>query len=519
MADCLYVTGTFNDSIFEVYNSDGTLSGISLNNTSNNVPDSFIVKYNANGFAQWGVVMGGNSTSSGYSISVDSSSNLYVTGFFSDTTFELYNSDGTLSGISLNNTSTYVYDSFIVKYNANGFAQWGVVMGGTNGSNGHGISVDSFGNLYVTGFFSDTIFEVYNSDGTLSGISLNNNGTNVPDAFIIKYNSNGFAQWGVVMGGTYSSFGSSISVDSFGNLYVTGYFADTTFELYNSDGTLSGISLNNTGTNVPDAFIVKYNSNGFAQWGVVMGGNIESTGSSISVDSFGNLYVTGYFADTTFELYNSDGTLSGISLNNTGTNFQDAFIVKYNANGFAQWGVVMGGNILPPNDTGFGICVYKFAPNILPILPISNICFLSNTPVVTNQGIVLIEKLDPNIHTINNKRIVAITKTLTFDKYLICFEKNSLDHYKPRKDTYMTKDHRVYYNGKSMKAIEFVGKYPGVKKVKYNGEILYNILMDKYEKITVNNLICETLHPKNPIAKLYNDKNLTYEKRCIKKTL
>ena len=39
--------------------------------------------------------------------------------------------------------------------------------------------------------------------------------------------------------------------------------------------------------------------------------------------------------------------------------------------------------------------------------------------------------------------------------------------------------------------------------VPYKKEILYNVLMDNYERIKVNNLICETLHPKNKVAKLY----------------
>jgi hypothetical protein len=43
-----------------------------------------------------------------------------------------------------------------------------------------------------------------------------------------------------------------------------------------------------------------------------------------------------------------------------------------------------------------------------------------------------------------------------------------------------------------------------VKKIQYDGEILYNILMERYDKITINNLICETLHPDNFIARLYN---------------
>ena len=47
-------------------------------------------------------------------------------------------------------------------------------------------------------------------------------------------------------------------------------------------------------------------------------------------------------------------------------------------------------------------------------------------------------------------------------------------------------------------------KFKNVKRLKYTGEILYNVLMEKYERIQVNNLICETLHPSNVIAKLYN---------------
>ena len=32
---------------------------------------------------------------------------------------------------------------------------------------------------------------------------------------------------------------------------------------------------------------------------------------------------------------------------------------------------------------------------------------------------------------------------------------------------------------------------------------MYDILLGKHEKMLVNNVVCETLDPKNPIAKLY----------------
>ena len=145
---------------------------------------------------------------------------------------------------------------------------------------------------------------------------------------------------------------------------------------------------------------------------------------------------------------------------------------------------------------------------------ISNICFPANTPITTNQGIIPIHKINPEIHTIRNKKIVAITKTVSQDKHLVCFEKNSLGNNVPCEKTFMTKHHLVFYKGEMVHAIDFVGKIENVKKVKYTGEILYNVLMEDYEKMVVNNLICETLHPENSIAKVYNMlKDLSPEKQ------
>lgn len=53
------------------------------------------------------------------------------------------------------------------------------------------------------------------------------------------------------------------------------------------------------------------------------------------------------------------------------------------------------------------------------------------------------------------------------------------------------------------RAIEYINGSDNVYKTKYRGEILYNILMVKHDTMLVNNLVCETLHPENPLAKLY----------------
>ena len=54
-----------------------------------------------------------------------------------------------------------------------------------------------------------------------------------------------------------------------------------------------------------------------------------------------------------------------------------------------------------------------------------------------------------------------------------------------------------------LKAKSFIEMNDKVYKVKYKGEVLYNVLMESHDKMVVNNLICETLDPKNCVAKLY----------------
>ena len=134
---------------------------------------------------------------------------------------------------------------------------------------------------------------------------------------------------------------------------------------------------------------------------------------------------------------------------------------------------------------------------------ISNTCFPAGTQVVTNQGKISIEKLQPHLHTIRNKAIVGITQTITPDKNLVCFEKDSLGPNIPSEKTIVSKNHGIFYKGKMMKAKSFVDEFENVYKVKYTGEVLYNVLMEEHDKMMVNNLICETLHPENSMAQIY----------------
>lgn len=82
------------------------------------------------------------------------------------------------------------------------------------------------------------------------------------------------------------------------------------------------------------------------------------------------------------------------------------------------------------------------------------------------------------MNTIRNKKIVGITKTVSTNNYLVCFEKHALGNNIPCQRTVITKDHEILHNGKMMRAIELMDKYENVHKVKYCGEPLYNVLLE-----------------------------------------
>ena len=216
-------------------------------------------------------------------------------------------------------------------------------------------------------------------------------------------------------------------------------------------------------------------------------------------------------------------TITGTNLNTTNTLFTPTYVTFDNSNAeitsisntsiacTAPIHVDGEVNVTVNTSGGSASSTFTYIPN-----PISNICFPAGTPITTNQGNIPIEKINPDIHTIRNKKIVGITQTISQDKYLVCFEKDSLSKNLPSQTTIISKNHCIFYKGSMLKASDFIDKFENVKKVKYRGEVLYNVLMEENDKMMVNNLICETLDPVNGIAKLYNIlKPLSQDKRQI----
>ena len=110
--------------------------------------------------------LGTSSRDDGGGVTVDSSDNIYVTGF---TTGDLDN-----------NTNSGQKDIILVKYNSSGTKQWTQQLGTSSQDTGNDVTVDSSDNIYVTG----------QTEGGLDG----NTNSGIQDIFLVKYNSDGVKQ-------------------------------------------------------------------------------------------------------------------------------------------------------------------------------------------------------------------------------------------------------------------------------------------------------------------------------------
>ena len=135
----------------------------------------------------------------------------------------------------------------------------------------------------------------------------------------------------------------------------------------------------------------------------------------------------------------------------------------------------------------------------------NSICFVKGTFVETDQGNVEIQNIIPGKHTIGNKEIQHITKSISPENQLVYIKKNAFGKNKPNKNMKMSGKHKIKCaNGCLIEAKALVATNPKMKFVEYNQETLYNVLMKDHNVIKVQNVEVESLDPENIVAKIYN---------------
>jgi hypothetical protein len=312
----VYVTGYFTGTAdFDPRPNDEVL------NLTAAQADVFVWKLSPVGTVVWAKKAGGSGFDSASSLAIDSAGDVYVTGQFIGTAE--FDFDGVPSPLISDGAAA---DVFLWKLDSAGVTRVIVRFGGPGNDRGTGITIDSSGSLYLAGNFEDTAdFDPSNSTFNLTAMAdpMSENG-GAADVFVLKL-QNFFLQWAKRAGGTSFDSGNSIDVDSAGNVYVTGNFQGP------ADFTSNGTSVNLSSVLRDDVFVWKLDSDGDGVWAKSVGSTGTDVGRSVTVDSLGNVYVTGYFAGTAD--FDPDG--SSVDLMPVGA--VDVFVWKLSLAGALVW--------------------------------------------------------------------------------------------------------------------------------------------------------------------------------------
>ncbi len=352
--------------------------------------DIMIAKYNSEGKAQWGKVIGGNGEDVINSLIETKDGNILVGGYYNRESIDLGN------GVILNEPIGRC--GMIIKYNSQGEAQWT-----DSTEDDRDCSYESYAHFDDICSLIETNDGGYMAVGYVSkGYMLNNgqvlNAGGYDTGIIIKYNVNGKVQFaksineprngGVflksfiqtnngdyIIGGALTGYNSSLNLENGQSLkegsalieykttdiqntkikegeVIGGSLEDQIETIINTqDGGYivgghfsgnialgNGNILNSNGTN---GIIIKYNNNGIVQWSRTMSG---SNIISILETEEGDYIVGGYCKNQTLELENGNM----INLDNT---YDNGILIKYTKDGVLKWVKSIGGAIYQISET------------------------------------------------------------------------------------------------------------------------------------------------------------------------
>ena len=280
-------------------------------------PEMFVLKLDSSGQYKWHTFYMMNSKSE--SIAVDSSGNVYVTGQSDEDNPGDVNIPAALHPFTAGSGG----DIFVLKLDSSGQYKWRTFYGSANDDSGIGITADTSGSVYVTGYSTAS----WQGDNNTSPINPRSGISDNDDIFVLKLDNSGLYQWHTFYGSENADIGNSVSVDGNGNVFVTG--------LSNGNWGSSPKNAYSGGANI---FILKLLGSGQYEWNTFYGSSSSSSaqGNGIVADGSGNVYVTGYTH------YGWQGNC-GTPVHAFG-DFWDIFTLKLNGLGQCQWVTFHGGD-------------------------------------------------------------------------------------------------------------------------------------------------------------------------------
>jgi hypothetical protein len=265
--------------------------------TSAGSNDVFVVKFDPNGAVIWTKKFGDASSQAGQSIAVDAAGDVYIAGMFA----------GTANFGGANLTSAGANDIFVAKLTPVGAHLWSKRFGDANNQEVQDLTVDSAGNVIVTGGLGGT---VNFGGGALTSAGLR-------DIFIAKFDTGGAHLWSKRFGDASDQFGYNLATSAAGDVYLTGGLTGTV--------NFGGANLTSAGAN--DIYLVSFNAAGTHQWSKRFGDALAQQGDEVAVDPAGDILLAGYMEGA--------ADFGGGALTSAGGG--DIFLAKFNAAGAHQW--------------------------------------------------------------------------------------------------------------------------------------------------------------------------------------
>ena len=196
---------------------------------------------------------------------------------------------------------------------------WAKKIGGPKGEYSNTIAIDSWGNLHVAGYFTNTA-DFDPGPGTFNMTTVS---VDTADFFIAKYDEAGNFIWAKQWGSHENDNIQKIALDAEGNIYGTGVNNADTLDFDPGPGVFNLLR---------SGFALKLDSSGNLLWA----GSIGGSAHTIAVDTNGinDVYITGAFCcswqdfDPGPAVYN----LTPVSINSN-----DIFVLKLDSAGNFRW--------------------------------------------------------------------------------------------------------------------------------------------------------------------------------------
>ena len=313
---------------------------------------------------------------------------------------------------------------------------WVAGMGSKTKDRGDSIITDEIGNIYITGYFRDTV----DFDPGTGVYNLVSSGS--CDIFIQKLNPNGTLIWALSIGGSSADVGIDIKYDNNEYIYICGVFSDT---VDFNPGTGSCFLY---GSDHAESFVLKLDTSGTFVWAGAFLGSYISQPIEMQLDSACNVYTMGYFAGTidfdpgpeVFEL-TADGTF----------NHWDIFLQKMDSTGDFLWAKRIGG---PHEEFTGGFGLDQQANIIL------NGSFQETSDFDPGPGIY-------NLTSVGH-RDIFVTKLNALGEFIWAFRLGS-NHADEGKSLSIDSDGNIYSCGNFMDTVDFDP-----------GSGVYNLIADCY---------------------------------------